>query len=405
MEVKGAEVARGLRSLRERNSLRVVDLLRRHGTASRADIARWTGLSRSTVSSLVSDLQATGLVVEQPGGRERAANGGRPPVLLALEPTAGIALGVDFGHTHLRVAVADLSSRIMAERQAQLDVDRAATEALDTATELIEEVLDESGVDRDRVVAVGMGLPGPVDALTGVVGSSVILPGWAGLRPAAELERRVGLRVEVDNDANLGALAEVAFGAARGACDVIYLKVASGIGAGIVLGGTLQRGVAGLAGEFGHVLADPEGRVCRCGNRGCLETVAAAPALLELLRSSHPGALTTRDLLALADAGDVGARRVLADAGRAIGRSLAVIVNCLNPGRIVLGGELATVPLLEGVREMLIRFALPGAYEAVQVELGTLGDRAGVLGALSLVISEARIFPFPINPQKEETPR
>ena len=380
-----------LRSLRERNSMRVVDLLRRHGTASRADIARWTGLSRSTVSSLVSDLQASGLVVERDGETSRPSSiGGRPPVLLALEPTAGVALGVDFGHTHLRVAVADLSSRIMAERHQELDVDRAATEALDRAAELINEVIAEAGVDRDRVVAVGMGLPGPVDSVTGVVGSSVILPGWAGLAPAAELERRVGIHVEVDNDANLGALAEVAFGAARGVSDVIYLKVASGIGAGIVLGGTLQRGVIGLAGELGHVLADPEGRVCRCGNRGCLETVAAGPALLDLLRASHPGELTTRDLLALAREGDFGARRVLADAGRAVGRAVSVLVNCLNPGRIVLGGELATEPMLEGVRETLGRFALPGAFAAVGVELGTLGDRAGVLGALSLVISDTR---------------
>jgi predicted NBD/HSP70 family sugar kinase/biotin operon repressor len=390
MEVGGAEVAGGLRSLRERNSLRVVDLLRSHGTASRADIARWTGLSRSTVSSLVADLQESGLVVEQPGQQERRAAGGRPPVLLALEPTAGVALGVDFGHTHLRVAIADLSSRIMAERHQELDVDRAATEALDRAAELICEVIAEAGVDRDRVVAVGMGLPGPVDSVTGVVGSSVILPGWAGLTPADELERRVGLHVEVDNDANLGALAEVSFGAARGASDVIYLKVASGIGAGIVLGGTLQRGVIGLAGELGHVLADPEGRVCRCGNRGCLETVAAGPALLDLMRASHHGELTARDLLALAAEGDVGARRVLADAGRAIGRAIAVLVNCLNPGRVVLGGELATEPLLEGVRETLRRFALPGAVDAVRVELGSLGDRAGVLGALSLVISDTR---------------
>src|SRR5919202_4218993 len=390
MELEGAEVAGGLRSLRERNSLRVVDLLRRHGTASRADIARWTGLSRSTVSSLVSDLQASGLVVEQPGGRERPPNGGRPPVLLALEPSAGIALGVDFGHTHLRVAVADLSSRIMAERHQELDVDRAATEALDRAAELICEVIAEAGADRERVVAVGMGLPGPIDTVTGVVGSSIILSGWAGLRPAAELERRIGLHVEVDNDANLGALAEVAFGAARGVSDVIYLKVASGIGAGIVLGGTLQRGVTGLAGELGHVLADPEGRVCRCGNWGCLETVAAGPALLDLMRASHHGELTVRDLLALAGEGDVGARRVLADAGRAIGRAIAVLVNCLNPGRVVLGGELATEPMLEGVRETLRRFALPGAAAAVRVELGTLGDRAGVLGALSLVISDTR---------------
>jgi predicted NBD/HSP70 family sugar kinase len=378
-------------SLRERNSLRVIDLLREHGTASRADIARWTGLSRSTVSSLVSDLQDSGLVVEQDGETARTrAGAGRPPVLLALEPAAGVALGVDFGHSHLRVAVADLSSRILAERHQRLDVDRAATEALDAAAELVDEVLAEAGVGRGDVVAVGMGLPGPIDRITGVVGSSVILPGWAGLRPAAELERRIGMGVEVDNDANLGALAEVMFGVARGAGDVIYLKVSSGIGAGVVMGGRLQRGATGLAGELGHVLADPGGRVCRCGNRGCLETVAAAPALLELMRASHGPDLSVADLLALATEGDVGASRVLTDAGRAIGQSLSVLVNSLNPERVVFGGDLSTAgeSLLDGVRESLRRFALPGAVEAVRLQIGVLGDRAGVLGALSLVISD-----------------
>ena len=220
----------------------------------------------------------------------------------------------------------------------------------------------------------------------------MILPGWAGLRPAAELERRVGIHVDVDNDANLGALAEIAFGAARGARDVIYIKVASGIGAGIVIGGNLQRGSTGVAGELGHVLADPDGRVCRCGNRGCLETVAAAPALTDLLRTSRGGDVTTRTMVALAQEGDLGARRVLDDAGRAIGRALAVLVNCLNPERIVVGGELGTAGdwLLEGIRESLGRYALPRAVEAVSVVAGVLGDRAEVLGALSLVISDTQ---------------
>ena len=380
-----------LQSLRERNSARVVDLLRRHGTASRADIARWTGLSRSTVSSLVADLEASGLVVERDEARS-GASGGRPPVLLALQPAAGMAIGVDLGHTHLRVAVADLSSRIVAERHLELDVDRDSAEALDTTAALVGELLDEAGVAHDRVLGIGMGLPGPVDRHTGVVGDSVILPGWAGLRPAAELGRRVGMDVEVDNDANLGALAEVAFGAGRGASDVLYLKVASGIGAGIVLGGRLIRGASGLAGEIGHSLYDADGRVCRCGNRGCLETVAAGPALIELLRASHGDGLTVRGLIALADSGDAGARRVLSDAGRAIGRALAVLVNCLNPERIVVGGELGTAgeSLLDGVRESLGRYALPRAVEDVDVVAGVLAARAELLGALSLVITDSR---------------
>jgi predicted NBD/HSP70 family sugar kinase len=235
-----------------------------------------------------------------------------------------------------------------------------------------------------------MVLPGPVDTATGTVGSARILPGWIGLKPARELERRLGVPVDVDNDANLGALGEVSQGAGRGARDVVYLKLASGIGSGIVIGGRIHRGATGLAGEIGHFLADPEGSICRCGNRGCLETVAAAPALLELLRRSHGEDLDIPGLLALAADGDVGCRRALGDAGRALGRALAAVINCLNPEMLIIGGELSAAgePLLEGIRESVRRFALPAAADAVTVTAGVLGNRAEVLGALALVIGD-----------------
>jgi predicted NBD/HSP70 family sugar kinase len=286
--------------------------------------------------------------------------------------------------------VADLSSTVLAERFTALDVDRRAGDALDTAAEMAREVLAEAGIGRARVLGVGMGLPGPIDRRTGTVGSSVILPGWAGLEAAGELERRLRLPVEVDNDANLGALAELAFGAGKGLEDLVYVKVASGIGAGLVLGGRLHRGAAGLAGELGHVRAREDGAVCRCGNRGCLETIAGAQALLELLRGAHGRELTVRDLLDLAAGGDPGTRRVLGDAGRAIGRALADVCNTLNPAAIVVGGELAAAgePLLAGLRESIDRYAQPGAAAAVQVTAGTLGERAEVLGALARIIGD-----------------
>ncbi|MDX6664419.1 MAG: hypothetical protein QOG68_625 [Solirubrobacteraceae bacterium] len=378
-----------LHGLRDRNRAQVIDVLRQTGMASRAEIARLAGLSRTTVSSLVVELQGSGLVMEVSGA---TANGsrGRPAVLLALQPAAGAVVGVDFGHTHLRVALADLSSRVLAERHRELDVDRAAEVALSAAAEVVAEVLEESGIDRSRVVGVGMGLPGPVDRNTGTLGSSVILPSWAGLQPARELERRLGLPINVDNDANLGALGELSAGAARGHTDVIYLKLASGIGAGLILGGRLHRGVTGMAGELGHVLTNPDGPVCRCGNRGCLETVAAAPALLELLRAAHGEDLTTRGLLRLAADGDVGSRRVLADAGRAVGRAVADLVNTVNPALVVVGGELGAAgePLLDGIRASIERYALPAASDALEVVPGVLGDRAEVLGAIAHVITD-----------------
>ena len=389
--------AGSLESLRRLNRLRVIHALRDEGQISRAEIARRTGLSRSTVSSLVSDLQADGLVVERPEpGSAFGDQGGRPPILLSFDASAGAAVGIDFGHSHLRVAVSDLAGAILAERERPLDTDHEAQEGLDAAAGLVEDTLADAGVERGRVIGAGMGLPGPINQDDGLVGSSAILPGWIGVAAGAEMRARLDLPVMVDNDANLGALAEAAFGAGRDAGDLIYLKVSSGIGAGLILNGRLYRGSAGLAGELGHVLVDPEGLVCRCGNRGCLETLAASGALVELLRRSHGEDLTVAGMLAAARAGDLGCRRVIADAGRAIGQAVATLLNVLNPDLIVVGGDLAAAGdlLLEGVRESVGRAALPEAARTARVVAGVLGDRAQVLGALALVVSEAdRAFP------------
>ena len=389
--------AGSLEALRRLNRLRVIHALRDQGLISRAEIARRTGLSRSTVSSLVADLQADGLVVERgEPGAAHGTQGGRPPILLSFDSSAGAAVGIDFGHSHLRVAVSDLSSRILAERALPLDTDHAAEEGLDAAAELVGELLAQAGIDESQVIGAGMGLPGPILQDSGVVGSSAILPGWVGVAAADEMRRRLDVPILVDNDANLGALAEAAFGAGQDATDLIYLKVASGIGAGLLLNGRLYRGTGGLAGEFGHFLVDPNGHVCRCGNRGCLETQAATGALVELLRRSHGEDVTVQRMLDLARAGDTGCRRVIADAGRAIGRAVSMLINVLNPELVVVGGDLADAGdlLLDGVRDSIARATLPSAAEAAGVVTGVLGDRAQVLGAIALVISEAdRAFP------------
>jgi predicted NBD/HSP70 family sugar kinase len=389
--------AGSLEALRRLNRLRVIHALRDQGQISRAEIARRTGLSRSTVSSLVSDLQADGLVVERgEPGAAHGTQGGRPPILLSFDASAGAAVGIDFGHSHLRVAVSDLSSRILAERAVPLDTDHAAEQGLDAAAELVAELLAEANLDEAQVIGAGMGLPGPILQEDGLVGSSAILPGWVGVRAVAEMRRRLDVPILVDNDANLGALAEAAFGAGQDASDLIYLKVASGIGAGLLLNGRLYRGTGGLAGELGHFLVDPNGLVCRCGNRGCLETLAATGALVELLGRSHGDDMTVQRMLDLARAGDVGCRRVIADAGRAIGRAISMLINVLNPELVVVGGDLAAAGdlLLDGVRDSIARAALPSAAEAAEVVTGVLGERAQVLGAIALVISEAdRAFP------------
>jgi predicted NBD/HSP70 family sugar kinase len=394
--------AGSLESLRRLNRLRVIRALRDEGQISRAEIARRTGLSRSTVSSLVADLQADGLVVERPEpGSAYGVQGGRPPILLSFDASAGAAVGIDFGHSHLRVAVSDLASTILAERKMPMDTDHDAYEGLDIAAELVTETLADAGVPRSAVIGAGMGLPGPIERNEGTVGSSAILPGWIGMTAATEMRSRLEIPVMVDNDANLGALAEAAFGAGREAGDLIYVKVSSGIGAGLILNGRLYRGSAGLAGELGHVLVDPDGIVCRCGNRGCLETVAATGALVDLLRRSHGEDLTVEAMLEAAHAGDLGCRRVIHDAGRALGGVIATLLNVLNPELLVVGGDLAAAGdlLLDGVRESVSRAALPETWRGAVVVAGVLGERAQVLGALALVVSEAdRAFPTRLVP-------
>jgi predicted NBD/HSP70 family sugar kinase len=383
--------AGALQSLRDANRRLVIQALRRRGVASRAEIARITGLSRSTVSSLVTDLQDAGLIVDREAGEQQGAQVGRPPALIALSPTAGAAVGIDFGHSHIAVAVGDLAHNVLAEHWQEIDVDHLAVEGLDTAAELVEASLAEAGVGRDRVIGVGMGLPGPIAAEAQTVGSTSILPGWVGVNAMEEMERRLGMSVAVENDANLGALAEHVWGAGRGADDVAYIKASSGIGAGLVLGGRLHRGVGGTAGEIGHTHFREDGEICRCGNRGCLETIARTDVIAASVSAGRRRPLTIAEVIEMARAGDPPARRVIGDAGRWIGVGVATLCNLLNPQRVVVGGELSAAGeiLLGPLVDSLDRNAIPTAAGDVDVVVGELGKRAEVMGALALVLSEA----------------
>jgi glucokinase-like ROK family protein len=375
---------------RERNRARVVAALREAGAASRAELARRTALSRTTLGSIVAELEREGMLVEQEdGGAGASPRGGRPPRQLSFSRSAGAAIGVDFGKRHLRVAAADLSHTILAEAERPMRTDDPAEAGLDTAEELVEEVLAEAGVARSDVTGVGLGLPGPIDMRSGRVGSSSILPGWVGVRAAEALGTRLDLPVHVDNDANLGALAELHWGAAQGRRNAAYLKVSTGIGAGLIVDGRLFHGSAGMAGEIGHTIIQEHGPVCRCGKRGCLETLAGAAALVDLLKGTHGPELTTKGLLAAAADGDTGARRVLADAGRHIGTAVATLCDLLNPELIVVGGELSVVGevLLDPIREQVHRHAIPATARGLEIVPGVLGDRAELLGTLALVLT------------------
>ncbi|MPY79561.1 MAG: ROK family protein [Actinophytocola sp.] len=378
-----------LANLRQSNRRAIVDALAAYGALSRADVSRRTGISRTTVSSLVAELVREGSVLED-RQRPRQPGTGRPPILLHLAVSSDPVIAVDMGHRHIRLAVAERDANVLAERTVGLNVDYSPHRALDTAAELVHELLAETGIALADIAGVGVGVPGPVDWRTGTT-SSAVLPGWRGLAPAAELERRIGVAVQVDNDAFLGALGEHRYGAARGFDDVIYVKVADGLGAGLVLGGRLHRGSTGIAGEIGHVQVNENGPVCRCGSRGCLESQASVPKLIELLQPAHGETLGAETVLALADDGDAGVNRVLNDAGRAIGRVLADLCNTLNPSAVVVGGIMGSAPaLVDGVRHAVDRYAQPDAAAAVRVTQSALGERAELTGAIALATSTAR---------------
>ncbi|GGR43011.1 transcriptional regulator [Streptomyces netropsis] len=381
----GVETPGSQSSLHRANLERVVRAVRMAGSLTQAEIARSTGLSAATVSNIVRELKDGGTVDVTP-----TSSGGRRARSVSLSGDAGIVVGVDFGHTHLHVAIGNLAHRVLAEEAEPLDVDASAAQGLDRAEALVKRLIATAGISPEKIVGVGLGVPGPIDVESGVLGSTAILPGWAGTNPRDDLAARLGVPVYVDNDANLGALGELVWGSGRGAADLAYIKVASGVGAGLVINGQIYRGPGGTAGEIGHITLDESGPVCRCGNRGCLETFTAARYVLPLLHSAHGTDLTVARMVQLAREGDPGCRRVIADVGRHIGSGVANLCNLLNPRRVVLGGDLAESGelILGPIRESVSRYAIPSAARQLEVVPGALGGRAEVLGAIALVLNE-----------------
>jgi predicted NBD/HSP70 family sugar kinase len=379
-----------LAQLRRSNLRAITALLGSGGPQSRADQARGSGLSRTTVSSLVTELLDTGVVVEtEDRGTPYKGGSGRPPLLVALAIRPGGVAGVDIGHRHVRVAVSDRSATILAETEKWTDADPHGDATLDLAADLLRTTADDAGIPLGELLTVGLCVPGPIDRRSARVDQAV-LPGWQQLAPAGELADRIGEPVVVDNDAYLGAMAEHQHGAGRGVADLIYIKLASGVGAGLVLGGRLHRGTTGIGGEVGHVLAREGGEVCRCGSRGCLETEVSTRRLLDLLRPAYGEDLDLTDLLRLDGAGEADVRRVLTDAGRTVGRVLAGLCTTLNPARIVVGGSLGTsATLVAAIRDGVDHYAHPEAAASCEVVSGEFGGRAELMGSLALAITRA----------------
>ncbi len=378
-------------ALREANQRRVIHAVRSAGALTQAEIARTTGLSAATVSNIVRELREVGTVMVTP-----TSSGGRRAQSVSLARATGLLLGVEIGAGRLRAVLCDHEHRVLSDESIAYDAAQSVDRGIRRTEWLVTTLLRQARVDRTSVRGVGVSLPGPVDPISGELAAPALLPAWQGTDVAAELGERLDLPVFVDSNVNAAALGELVWGAGRGSSDMIYLKLSTNISAALVLRGALYDGAAGLAGQIGHITVDEQGRICRCGNRGCLETLVGGASLLALL---PPGWTSqTPDLHALVDAavrGDLGCRRIIADAGRAVGAATAVLCNVLNPRRVVVGGELAVADelLLSPLRETLARQTLPRSAAQVQVSPAELGPRASALGAVALLERRLTIHP------------
>ncbi|KAD3515150.1 ROK family protein [Arthrobacter yangruifuii] len=370
-------------ALRERNQQRIVEALLASAPLTQAEISRQTGLSRATVSNIVGAMNERRLVITEP-----TTSSGRRALSVRLNESGAVAAGIDIGRRHVRVVLASLGHRILQEESILLPLGHSAADGMDAAASLLDRLLRRQGVDRSAVLGAGVGIPGPIDRRTGTVVQGAILPEWVGINMREDLADRLGVPVYVDNDANLGALAEVTWGPHGGSENLIFVKVASGIGAGLIINGSLYYGNVGITGEIGHATIFDQGLICRCGNRGCLETIASTSIMIELLSRGSSGTISTSDILSRAAGKDPATLRVIDDAGAAVGRAAANLANTLNPELIIIGGSLTALGdiFLDPIRRGLLRHAVPLVGETSTVMMSSLGDRAEALGAAALVL-------------------
>lgn len=360
---------------------------------SRANLARMTGLSRSTVSAIVSDILDSGIVKETRAG---SSSGGRRPILLEFDNDARVVLGLEVGASHLDGVVTNLRGQILAREELPLLTREQPTETLDAACAMASRLL---GGRADRLLGVGIAMPSPIDPASGRP-LGTVMPAWSTTDVAKELERRLAAPVRLDNDANLGALAELWWGPGQQGGDLVFVKVATGIGAGLIIDGRIVGGSHGVAGELGHLSIDPNGPPCMCGLNGCLNMVIGTKALIaraEARRSLVPASTIPRERLDLdslvtaAIAQDPLALEIIRFAGERLGEGLANLLNVLDPSTIVVGGAItrAGAALMEPIRQTIRRRTLltpSGSERVVRSQI----DRQGVaLGAATLILRAA----------------
>lgn len=362
----------------------VLALIRARRDITRTEIGQLTGLSRTAVAARIAALEVLGLVTE----REQApSTGGRPPTLLSFDCDAGVVLSVAVGISRTRLAVCNLAGEILTITDIDQEVALGPDDLMPDVIKRLDVMLQEHpGVP---VYGVGLSLPGSVDRERGCSRDSPILRGWDGvpLRPYfGELQRLSGVPVVVDNDSNAIAVVE-----SHGYDDVLVIKASSGLGAGIVAGGVLQRGAAQAAGEFGHnKIAAAHGLPCRCGDTGCLEALAGGWAVVHALQQQGRSVRNLRDVVEIAHGGDAEARRMIRDSGRYVGEVLAAAVNLLNPAVVVVAGDMtgAYEIFVAGLRETLYGNATAQATRSLAVVPAAHGSRSGVVGGAVMVLDE-----------------
>jgi glucokinase-like ROK family protein len=371
----------------------VLRLIWREKRTSRADIARQMGLSRSTVSEIIDRLLKSGPVAEIGSGE---SSGGRRPIVLAFQDDARCILGVDLGATHVSVALTDLRGKVLVWKEQKHPVRTDPDGARALVLQLCDQCLDEWCKGENTLIRIGVAVPSPVDPLNPKMLSEVVIPAWQGKSGLEELQNRYKVPVHVDNDANLGALAEHWWGAGVGIDDFVYIKVAHGIGAGYVLNGEIYRGAGGVAGEMGHLPIDPNGEPCVCGLRGCLATFVSRPALIDRvneLSSVYPNSTLGADTLSFNLIGraaldkDQLALRLVSEVADYLGTAIISWFNLMNPNLAILGGGFSSLGdlLLEPIREK-VRGSTLVTKAAVDVKTGELGPRAVAIGAATLAL-------------------
>ena len=379
----------------------ILDYVRAHGSTTRTELASATGLSRAVIVQRVGELVERGLLES---GEIGPSTGGRAPRTVRFRSSAGHLLVADLGATSVDVAVVDLSRTVLAHASEPADVAAGPNVVLGRVEAMLQECLADVDELPGSLLGIGIGVPGPVEFESGRPVAPPIMPGWDQYDVRAHFAS-YAVPVWVDNDVNVMALAEIRAGVARGHENVVFIKIGTGIGAGIVVRGMLHRGAQGCAGDVGHIqVTDDESVVCRCGNVGCLEALAGGAALArdgESLardgRSPHlakvleqVGAVEATDVAVAASRGDASAIELITNAGRLVGSTLAGIVNFFNPSLVVIGGGVAGSGdlLLATIRESVYRRSLPLATRDLLITRSSLRDLAGVTGAAAMVTDE-----------------